>query len=62
MKLAQALDEKKLDIRLMDRHLAQGRITKEDITAGIENLQDEEGNYEVAESTTAKVAPTESAE
>jgi hypothetical protein len=61
MKLAQALDEKKMDIRLMDRLLGQGRLTKADIDAHNKNLPDEEGNYEVAESTTAK-APVESTE
>jgi exopolyphosphatase/pppGpp-phosphohydrolase len=41
MKLRQALDEKLLDVRLRDRLLAEGKITKEDIQKALKSLPDD---------------------
>jgi hypothetical protein len=41
MKLRQALDEKLLDLRLRDRLLAEGKITKEDIAKMMSQLSDD---------------------
>lgn len=46
MKLAKALDEKLMDVRLVDRLQAQGKISKEDIDKAMANLPDEAGNFE----------------
>lgn len=50
MKLAKALDEKRLDTRLMDRLVAEGKLTKSEVDTYNTNLPDEEGNYEFVES------------
>lgn len=47
MKLALALDDKKMDLRLVDRFLAEGKITKTEYDQYLASLADEEGNYEV---------------
>ena len=49
MKIAKALSEKVLDVRLMDRLLAEGKITKAEIDAQLSKLEDEEGNYSQVE-------------
>lgn len=49
MKLAKALEEKMLDVRLVDRLLAEGKITKAEVDAYMANLEDDEGNYETVE-------------
>ncbi len=41
MKLRQALEEKMLDLRLRDRLMAEGKITKEDIQKTLKNLPDD---------------------
>jgi hypothetical protein len=41
MKLRKALDEKLLDIRLRDRLLAEGKITKEQIEKALAQLPDD---------------------
>ena len=41
MKLRQALEEKLLDVRLRDRLLAEGKITKEQIEKALKNLPDD---------------------
>ena len=41
MKLRLALEEKLLDVRLRDRLLAEGKITKEDIQKMLKNLPDD---------------------
>lgn len=46
MKLAKALDEKMLDIRLVDRLIAEGKMSKEDYDKHLANLADDSGNYE----------------
>lgn len=62
MKLAKALNEKEMDVRLIDRLLAQGKITKEEIDKYITTLPDEEGNYEKVEDKTALATSTETTE
>lgn len=44
MKLRLALEEKLLDVRVRDRLLAEGKITKEEIKKFLENLPDEGKN------------------
>ena len=52
MKLAKALEEKRLDLRLVDRLTAEGKLTKAELDAHIKSLPDDEGNYEfVGENT-----------
>lgn len=46
MKLKLALDEKMLDIRLRDRLLAEGKITKSEIDSYLNGLAEESGNFE----------------
>lgn len=41
MKLRLALEEKLLDVRLRDRLLAEGKITKEDVQKYLETLPDD---------------------
>ncbi len=41
MKLRQALEEKLLDVRLRDRLLAEGKITKEEIQKVLKGLPDD---------------------
>ena len=49
MKLAKALNEKMMDVRLVDRLMAQGKITKDEFDKHIASLNDEEGNFEQVE-------------
>lgn len=46
MKLAKALDEKLMDVRIVDRLMAQGKISKDDVDKNLANLPDEQGNFE----------------
>tara|TARA_B100001971_G_scaffold215192_1_gene259811 strand:- start:64472 stop:64657 length:186 start_codon:yes stop_codon:yes gene_type:complete len=46
MKLKLALDEKMMDIRLRDRLLADGKITKAEVDSYINGLQEEVNNFE----------------
>ena len=45
MKLANALEEKQMDVRIVDRLLAEGKITKSDIDKYFADLPDESGNF-----------------
>ncbi len=47
MKLAKALDEKMMDLRILDRLLAEGKITKAEVDERLAALEDCEGKYEV---------------
>lgn len=44
MKLRLALEEKLLDVRVRDRLLAEGKVTKEEIKKYIDGLKDESNN------------------
>ena len=44
MKLRLALEEKLLDVRVRDRLLAEGKISKEDVKKYLDNLSDEAKN------------------
>lgn len=44
MKLRLALEEKLLDVRVRDRLLAEGKITKEDVKKYLDSLDDESKN------------------
>jgi polyhydroxyalkanoate synthesis regulator phasin len=44
MKLRLALEEKLLDVRVRDRLLAEGKITKEDVKKFLDSLSDEAKN------------------
>jgi len=44
MKLRLALEEKLLDVRVRDRLLAEGKITKEDVKKYLDSLLDETKN------------------
>lgn len=46
MKLAKALEDKKMDVRLVDRLLAQGKITKSEFDNYLKGVEDSEGSYE----------------
>ena len=41
MSLSDALKEKVMDVRLRDKHLAEGQITKEELESYISNLSDD---------------------
>jgi polyhydroxyalkanoate synthesis regulator phasin len=44
MKLRLALEEKLLDVRVRDRLVAEGKLTKEELKKYLENLSDETKN------------------
>lgn len=44
MKLRLALEEKLLDVRVRDRLIAEGKITKEEVQKFLDGLQDEAKN------------------
>lgn len=44
MKLRLALEEKLLDVRVRDRLLAEGKITKEEVKKYLDSMQDESQN------------------
>lgn len=46
MKLAKALEEKTMDVRLVDRLVAEGKITKAQVDEYLANIEDSEGKYE----------------
>ena len=47
MKLKLALEDKLLDTRLVDRFMAEGKLTKADYDKYLASLDDCEGKYEV---------------
>lgn len=49
MKLRIAMDDKKMDLRLRDRFLTEGRISKSDVDQYLKSLPDDEGNFEKVE-------------
>lgn len=46
MKLAKALDDKKMDSRVVDRLLSEGKISTADFDKHLKDLPDEEGNFD----------------
>lgn len=44
MKLKNALDDKKLDLRLRDRLVAEGKLTKEEVSDYLKKLVDDQKN------------------
>ncbi len=50
MKLRKALEEKLLDVRLRDRLLAEGKISKEEVEKVLKNLPDDSSNAVALES------------
>jgi hypothetical protein len=44
MKLRLALEEKLMDVRVRDRLLAEGKITKEELQKYLDSLKDDAGN------------------
>lgn len=46
MKLAKALNEKVMDVRLMDRLMAEGKLSKSQVDEYLSKLDDCEGSYE----------------
>ncbi len=46
MKLAKALNEKVMYVRLMDRLMAEGKLSKSQVDEYLKNLDDCEGSYE----------------
>ncbi|MEE2670141.1 MAG: hypothetical protein VYA54_00420 [Bdellovibrionota bacterium] len=46
MKLKLALEDKLMDTRLVDRFIAEGKLTKADYDKYLESIQDDEGNFE----------------
>lgn len=49
MKLKIALDDKLMDVRLRDRHLGDGKVSKNDVDAFLSALPSEDGNFEKIE-------------
>lgn len=49
MKLAKALNEKMMDVRLVDRLMAQGKMTKDEFDKNIAGLADDQANLEKVE-------------
>lgn len=46
MKLKLALEDKLMDTRLVDRFIAEGKISKSDYDKHLSELADDEGKYE----------------
>jgi polyhydroxyalkanoate synthesis regulator phasin len=44
MRLSRALNEKMMDVRLRDKLVAEGKVTKEEVKKFIDSLQDESKN------------------
>ncbi len=60
MKLAQALEEKIMDTRLMDRLLAEGKLTKKQVDDYLSKIEDSsEGSYEKVGSAAPAATETE---
>ena len=59
MKLAKALNDKQMDVRIVDRLLAEGKISKSDLDNHLQNLPDEAGNYESVANKAAETPTTE---
>ncbi len=51
MKLAKALNEKVMDVRLLDRLVAEGKVTKAEVDKAMSELEDCEGSYETVGSS-----------
>lgn len=54
MKLRLALEEKLMDVRVRDRLLAEGKITKEDVKKYLDTLSDEAKNAVLLDHEEAK--------
>lgn len=54
MKLRLALEEKLMDVRVRDRLLADGKITKDDVQKYLDSLPDESANAVPLDSEEAK--------
>ncbi len=48
MRLSKALEEKKLDLRLRDKLLHEGRLTKSDVDSYLTSLPNDESNATVS--------------
>lgn len=60
MKLKLALEDKLMDTRLVDRFIAEGKISKAEYDKYLSGLADDEGNYEqVTASKGQSQEPTE---
>ncbi|MBT4792282.1 MAG: hypothetical protein HON90_11990, partial [Halobacteriovoraceae bacterium] len=55
MKLAKALQEKEMDVRLLDRHLGEGKLTKSEVDTYLSKLDDDQGNFEKVDADVAEV-------
>lgn len=49
MRLAKALEEKLLDLRLRDKLIAEGKVTKTQVEEYLKKLSDDEENSEMTE-------------
>ncbi len=58
MRLARALDEKKMDVRLRDKLVTENKISKDEVKQYFSSLADQTDNSISAE----KIKPTKSAE
>ncbi|MCT4641434.1 MAG: hypothetical protein N4A33_03995 [Bacteriovoracaceae bacterium] len=59
MELRIAMDEKMMDVRLRDRLLAEGKITKSQVDEYLKNLDDQTGNFESVKDEPSQEAVTE---
>lgn len=61
MKLKLALEDKMMDTRLVDRFIAEGKLSKAEYDKHLAGLQDDEGRYETVAGHTEKSSaePTE---
>ena len=51
MKLAKALNDKTMDVRLVDRLLGEGKVSQAEYNKHIDSIEDSEGHYEVIGAT-----------
>ncbi len=49
MKLKEAIDEKKLDLRIQDRLISEGKLTTKEVQEAQKKLPDCEGHYKKIE-------------
>ncbi len=52
MRLSRALEEKLLDLRLRDKLVAEGKVTKAQVAEFLEKMQDDEANVTTTDEST----------
>ena len=59
MRLKKALEDKEVDVRLVDKFLAEGKLSKKEFDSYLNGLEDCEGKYEQVTDNEPSVEITE---